>query len=166
MGEVARLRQSEFPYKHSVEALDRIDKLFTRKLARLNAFGHSSDPAIVSQECALALRDVFRYLPLLGFILRSTNVRNAFEVYGPLLRLASAVLEPGVAKGDRRTRLLLSSEWDYSPHVYTEIADLPGFVLIGLPAPESSNPLLVPLAGHELGLGRTGAEGPGRAHVG
>jgi hypothetical protein len=28
---------------------------------------------------------------------------------------------------------------------------LPGFVLIGLPAPESSNGLLVPLAGHELG---------------
>ena len=28
---------------------------------------------------------------------------------------------------------------------------MPGFVLIGLPAQESSNPLLMPLAGHEMG---------------
>ena len=35
--------------------------------------------------------------------------------------------------------------------IYHEILALPGFVLIGLPASESSNPLLVPLCGHELG---------------
>jgi hypothetical protein len=46
---------------------------------------------------------------------------------------------------------VLSSEWDYSPFTYPEIAELPGFVLIGLPASESGNPLLIPLAGHELG---------------
>jgi hypothetical protein len=49
------------------------------------------------------------------------------------------------------TRLILSSEWVYSPYVYYEIPYLPGFALIGLPAPESSNPFLVPLSGHELG---------------
>jgi len=47
--------------------------------------------------------------------------------------------------------LILSSEWEYSPHIYNEIPRLPGFVLIGLPASESDNPLLLPLAGHELG---------------
>jgi hypothetical protein len=31
------------------------------------------------------------------------------------------------------------------------MSDLPNFIFIGLPAPESSNPLLLPLAGHELG---------------
>jgi hypothetical protein len=35
--------------------------------------------------------------------------------------------------------------------VYNPISDLPDFVLLGLPACESGNPLLVPLAGHELG---------------
>ena len=45
----------------------------------------------------------------------------------------------------------MSSEWDYSPFTYVGVPVLPGFVLIGLPAPESANPLLVPLAGHELG---------------
>ena len=68
------------------------------------------------------------------------------------LRLASDVLEPTVTdKTKRRTQLVLSSEWNYSPFVFSEVPELPGFVLIGIPSPESSNPLLVPLAGHELG---------------
>jgi len=45
----------------------------------------------------------------------------------------------------------LSSEWENSPFIYTEISILPAFVLIGLPAQESENPLLLSLAGHELG---------------
>jgi len=35
--------------------------------------------------------------------------------------------------------------------VYLPTAELPKFVLIGVPAFESSNPLLISLAGHELG---------------
>jgi hypothetical protein len=35
--------------------------------------------------------------------------------------------------------------------MYGGVKHLPGFVFIGLPAPESANPFLVPLAGHELG---------------
>lgn len=101
------------------------------------------------QECSLALHALFVYLPLLGFILRSTNIRNAFEVFGPLLRLSRQFLD--LSGSTRPTQLLLSSEWDYSPLSYPEIPALPGFVLIGLPASESSNPLLIPLAGHELG---------------
>lgn len=151
LDEIRALQESEFPYQHSKEALDRLEQLFRRKLRRLEQFNVQSDPDTVKVACALALQSVMDYLPLLGFILRSTNVRNAFEGYGPLLRLACAALEPNVARPNRKTRLLLSSEWDYSPFIYSEISDLPGFVLIGLPAPESDNPLLMPLAGHELG---------------
>jgi hypothetical protein len=151
LDELGRLAESEFPYLHSKLALEQLKKLFQRKLDRLNAFEETSDPAIVKQECAIALRSLFEYLPLAGFVLRSTNVRNAFEVFRPLLRLASEILEPGVPKQDRKTKLVISSEWDYSPFIYREIPDLPYFVLIGLPAPESANPLLIPLAGHELG---------------
>lgn len=149
--EVGKLKQGEFPYQHSKEALEKLNALFSYKLKQLEQYGPQSDPDTVKQECAVALRTLFTYLPLLGFVLRSTNVRNAFEVYGPLLRLADNVLEPGVPQKNRKTRLLLSSEWNYSPFTYTEVIDLSDFVLIGLPAPESANPLLIPLAGHELG---------------
>lgn len=151
LDELSKLAEAEFPYAHSEMALEKMQRLFERKLGRLQSFGEDADPQIVRNECALALHSLFLYLPLAGFILRSTNVRNAFEIFRPLLRLSSQVLEPGMEMKNRRTRLVLSSEWDYSPFIYREIPDLPGFVLIGLPAPESSNPLLIPLAGHELG---------------
>ena len=35
--------------------------------------------------------------------------------------------------------------------MYGSVNNLPGFVFIGLPAPESANPFLIPLGGHELG---------------
>ena len=104
----------------------------------------------MKQACALSLRDLFDYLPLLGFILRSTNVRNTFEVFAPLLDLIRDVLD-GKNPSSRTTRLILSSEWDFSPLMFDQIPNLPNFVFIGLPASESANPLLIPLAGHELG---------------
>ena len=99
---------------------------------------------LVNNVCSISLKKLQTYLPLLGFILRSTNVRNAFEAYPPLLRLARRLLGAD-------TQLILSSEWDFIPVIYHSIRALPKYVLIGFPAPESSNPLLIPLAGHELG---------------
>lgn len=151
LNEIDRLGDSDFPYAHSRAALDELRFYFQQILTQLDALDASSDTGVVKQHCALALRDFFVFLPLLGFVLRSTNVRNAFELFRPLLRLARQVLEPDLPESSRTTRLLLSSEWDYSPLTYTTIPNLPGYVFIGFPAPESGNPLLLPLAGHELG---------------
>jgi hypothetical protein len=142
--EVQRLRGSEFPYPHSEHALSLIEDFFSNYLRQLKKLTPASDPSTIRAACAAELTGLFEYLPLLGFILRSTNPRNAFEVYGPLLRLARDVVHPSV-------KLVISSEWDYSPLTYLGITHLPDYVLIGLPAHESGNPLVLPLAGHELG---------------
>jgi hypothetical protein len=149
--EFAHIAESEFPYQDSEDALNQLRSLFKRKLDRLRQFTEKSHEGIVKRECTLSLGALWEYLPRLGFILRSTNVRNAFELFGPILRLAREVLEPKVPKGKRKTRLLLSSEWEYSLLTFREDPYLPNFVLIGLPAHESANPLLLPLVGHELG---------------
>jgi hypothetical protein len=50
------------------------------------------------------------------------------------------------------TCVVLSSEWEFSPFIYPIALDeLPEFVFIGIPASECHNPLIIPLAGHELG---------------
>lgn len=149
--ELDRSAEGDFPYQDSKLALGHLKALFEEKHKRLEGFDETNAPDVVMQQCRLALRDLFIYLPLVGFILRSTTTRNAFEAFGPFLRLAVDILEPGVSRFDRKTKLLLSSEWDYSPFTYHTVSDLEGFLFIGLPAPESGNPLLVPLAGHELG---------------
>jgi hypothetical protein len=144
LGEIQRLKELDFPYDHSKDALSEIEKQLQRRLIRLNALGPKHNEAVIRVFCQESLVQVDSFLPLLGFIVRSTHVRNSFEVFGPLLRLARQILAADV-------KLIVSSEWHYSPHVYNPISDLPDYVLLGLPASESGNPLLIPIAGHELG---------------
>lgn len=145
LGQIDRLKQIEFPYKSSSDALDVLEKRFKDHQKTLIKLRESSyTPIVVNNSCRISLTDINLYLPILGFIFNSTRVENAFESYAPLLRLSQKILKPS-------TKLILSSEWDNIPFVYPQIAVLPDFVLIGLPAQESENPLLISLAGHELG---------------
>ena len=125
--------------------------VWTRGSVLLESLSDDDDPNAVKTACNESLKQLFRILPLLGFIVRSTSVRNSFEVFWPLLRLARQVLQTDA-------KLILSSEWLYSPF-YRPSADLSDYVLLGFPASESSNPLLVPLAGHELGHTNGGSDG-------
>ncbi len=149
--EINRLQQSEFPYQHSLDALDLLEIKFKHDQSILEKTSPGAPSDVIKAICSVTLFDLFVFVPILGFILRSTNVRNGFEAYGPLLRLTRSILGNG-------TKLIVSSEWEFSPFVYRRMAQLEDFVLIGLPAPESANPLLIPLAGHELGHSVWGAE--------
>ena len=142
--EMRRLKDSDFPHPHSREALDLISQVIESRKVALDGLSAGNTPDVIRNACAEAFVQILGYHPLLGFILRSTNIRNSFEVYRPILTLSRLIL-------GNDTKLILSSEWEYSPFVYNPIADLPNFVLMGLPASESGNPLLTPLAGHELG---------------
>jgi hypothetical protein len=151
--EAEKLRQIEFPYPDPKDALNDLIKLVKEKKKRhIDSLSEHSDNRIVIDSCSRILSELGNYLPLLGFILRSTNIRNSFELYGPLQRLARKILQLRDAREFKSARLILSSEWDYSPFIlmgyYNE---LPDYMLIGLPACESSNPLLLPLSGHEIG---------------
>ncbi len=82
---------------------------------------------------------------ILGIIVRSSSTRNAFEFYNPFLTICKKAL-------DENCKLILSSEWDYTPFTFPQnLEELPNFVIIGLPASESDNTLVFPVAGHELG---------------
>lgn len=142
--EIQRLKHYEFPYPHIREALIALEELFRQRRTKLDAISPKSTPEVAKTACQQSLAYLFRFTPYLGFIVRATNIRNAFELYPPLMRLARKALGP-------QTKLLLSSEWDYSPFIYLPQKELPNFVVIGVPSFESSNSLLIPLAGHELG---------------
>ncbi len=153
--EIERLKHSEFPDDHSRQAICLLENLFRERSRVLSRITDTTDPEVANNECSVSLELLFVFVPIMGFVLRSTNVRNAFEAYSPLLRLAKSLM--GVD-----TKLVVSSEWEFSPITYVSGTTLPGFVLIGLPATESSNPLIVPLAGHELGHSVWEVEGVGQ----
>lgn len=123
--EIDRLKQSEFPYDHPYEALELLAERFKRHQSILEKLSPTATADLINNACSASLNDLYLYVPILGFILRSTNVRNAFEAYAPLLRLARSIIGAD-------TRLIVSSEWEFSPFVYRTIGGLKGFVLIGL----------------------------------
>lgn len=138
------LAASSFPHDDGRAALGAI------RQHCLDLRGHLDLPAgiredVVDQLCLDLLDKVNDYTALLGFILRSTNVRNPFELHYIVKKLIRSAIGEDVS-------LLISSEWSYVPFTYPmSIDQLPSFILIGTPAPESGNPLLIPLAGHEVG---------------
>lgn len=83
-------------------------------------------------------------LTALGFVVRACDPNGAVELHGPLRSLTrKAIPEVG---------LIISSEWDFSPFTMLYPNDFGNkFVLVGLPVSEVTNPLIAPLAGHELG---------------
>jgi len=115
------LQCSEFPYDHSQQALERVLAHFRLLAETMESLGDNGSTEVVQQQCAIATRDIHVSLPLLGFILRSTNARNAFEFHRPFLRLAQDVLRPHADGGHVDTCLVMSSEWDFVPYIYHDI---------------------------------------------
>ncbi len=139
------LQSDETPNRDTDFALSQIRVVFDKLQEQAGPVERSADADLMSAFAADVTKAIAIHLPLLGFIRRSSNVRNAFEFYGPILLLARQLL-------GEETRFMHSSEWDYSPFTYPTLYEhLEDFVLIGLPASESSNALILPLCGHELG---------------
>src|SRR6266436_8682470 len=139
------LLDGDFPLSSGRRALEKLRESFASLEAKLTRAHRLKDEDSISQLADHVNVKIYQVLPVLGFILRSTNIRNAFEILDPLQSLALSTLQG-------RPHLLLSSEWDFVPFAYPQsLDDLRNFVLIGLPASEAASALLVPLAGHELG---------------
>ena len=140
-----KIAESGFPHDDGKTALADIRAVFVGLTQKQKGIPEGADPLITDQFFR-EVRDLVEiYTRVLGIILRSTNLRNNFEVYFPLKNLAKQFLGNGV-------RLLISSEWDFIPFTYPmNIEDVPNLILVGSPATEAQNLLVTPLAGHEIG---------------
>jgi len=141
---VRDVASTTFPYPEAEAALRVIEDKVQERLDSLTRLSGSSSRETVVESCRTAVQIIPIYLPIVGFCLRSKNINNPLEAYWPLLRLSRQLAGEGC-------QLILSSEWQFSPYTYLQVPYLTDYVLIGLPASESSNALLLPLAGHELG---------------
>lgn len=143
--ELDHLKHSDFPNDFALNVIQHLEDIFAKDRVNIAAIGSSDDYDAKKAVCLHANVHLSHYHPFLGILLRSTNVRNSFEVFDPLLRLAQALLWPDV-------KVILSSEWEYSPFtVPSAFKGLSDVIFVGLPAAESKNLLVLPLAGHELG---------------
>jgi hypothetical protein len=135
----------EWPYDDPRDAILIVLDDIKQVLTSLNELDIDASEEIIRRKCRVAHDTIADTIAFLGFVLRSTNLRNAFEIYTPLRMLGKQIL------GDH-IKFVISSEWNYVPFVYPiPKKALSEFVFVGLPATESENALLVPIAGHELG---------------
>jgi hypothetical protein len=130
----------------TVAALDGLRARLQEHRSKLEDFANTPPAAdALSVYCDAVLDDLFKLLPHVGFLHRSRNASNPFEIHGPLKRLARQFIGEDV-------RLIISNEWEFSPYTHPSMLGIEGFVLLGLPASEAAdNVLLVPIAGHEFG---------------
>jgi hypothetical protein len=143
---VQSLAEDDFPHTDSEDTLRFVESQFLEireTLEHLDPGLH--DQHTIRANCRSALDAVFEYLPVLGFVARSTDVVGALELHRPLHRIVKRAVGSDA-------HLLLTSDWEYSPYTYLHHRLIQeGFVLVGLPASEAGNGLIVPLAGHEIG---------------
>ena len=137
------LLTADYPYPQAPGAIREIHNQLQDRLDVIQRLDPNRQ-TLVKAACLEALHKIHVFFPVLGFLYRSKNLANPFEAILPLQRLAQKLMGTD-------SELVLSSEWDYSPFTYLQIPQLPRLVLIGFPASEASNALLLPLAGHELG---------------
>lgn len=138
------LAASSFPHEDGKKVLAAIRSHCRQIRTDLDLPSTTRDD-VIDQLCQRLLDDVAMYTELLGFILRSTNVRNPFELHFVVRKLVTQAVGEDI-------NLLISSEWNYNPFTYPMSVDqLADTILIGTPAPEANNPHLIPLAGHEVG---------------
>jgi hypothetical protein len=140
---LSEFKATRFPHTDSSVAVDLLASILA---LTFNQFSSSVSSALSHQtemETSALIDDI---LGLLGIISNSANVRNSFEIHGPVLDLAKRLLS------DIDAHLIISFEWNYMPFTYPQNhPSLPSFVIIGLPASEASNALVLPVIGHELG---------------
>jgi hypothetical protein len=130
------LLAGDWPYRDSEVALKRIRKLLHDKLDDLIKLDEGANTEVIKSHCKEARSSISQYMGFIGFILRSSNVRNAFEIYEPLCRLRKELLGGGL-------RIVIGSEWNYTPFIYPTPAELlADYIFVGLPASEGQNALV------------------------
>src|SRR6266849_4808476 len=87
------LLDGDFPLEAGKLALEKLQAVFSGFDKRLDLAEALGDAANLSQVTQNLNVKIYQALPILGFILRSTNVRNAFEMLEPLHAIAQAALQ-------------------------------------------------------------------------
>jgi hypothetical protein len=142
---------STHPFKKTDAILDHFRLITLDYISKIAATDETSQSTLLRLN-GTANSWIEELLPDLGFIIRSTNERNPFDILAGFNALTRRILTAD-------SELLLSSEWDHIPFTYP-INPLAGrkssdprnhFIYVALPPNEIANFLSMPLAAHEIG---------------
>ena len=143
--QLANISRSEFLPASTSKALEAVGGEISRLETILDEVSAYREQIYLVQHATLVNQKIYALTNYLGVLLRSTNLRNAFEAHFAFEEMSRKF----IGEDDK---LIISSEWDSTPfYIPNPPAVLDGYVFIGMPAFASRNALLLPLAAHELG---------------
>jgi hypothetical protein len=143
--QLTNISRSEFLPVSTNNALKAVGSEILRLEEILREVSGYSEQIYLVQHATLVNQKIYSLTNYLGVLLRSTNLRNAFEAHFAFEEMSRKF----IGEDDK---LIISSEWDSTPfYIPSPPAVLDGYVFIGMPAFASRNALLLPLAAHELG---------------
>jgi hypothetical protein len=76
--QIDTLLLSDFPYDSTKTALEKFKDHFLGQIDRVKRAAGGNNRILLVQACMTANNRILENLPYLGFLLRSTNVRNTF----------------------------------------------------------------------------------------
>jgi hypothetical protein len=89
---VERLIDGDYPHPDSKEALIRIRSVYQDDRELLISIDASAAQDTILEYCRRANINLVRFKAFLGLLLRSSNIRNAFELYFPIKILSLELL--------------------------------------------------------------------------
>ena len=133
LDQIHAIESVDFPHEDPERALGTLRSALRVRLNELDSVVRDGDLNGIQSTCKDINYKIVEVHPILGFLLRATNIRNPFEIFRPIRDLARKLL-------DHTPGMVLSSEWEFSPFTFPVISeDLKDFVFIGLPASEAGN---------------------------
>lgn len=148
LGVLSSSASRDFLQPGVVELIRRIrEEATAQRDALLKAANETLPPLRDALETARTVDDnIASYLEILGVLQNSSEAENPFEAYQPIATIVSKLTDSPAQQ------LILSYGWNYIPNAkQSQLKWMEGFTFIGLPASEVQNPLILPLAGHEIG---------------
>jgi hypothetical protein len=85
IAQIDQLLLSDIPHSSTADALGLFREFFLKSDELVDRAQTNGEPSLLLNACMTANERVAIYLPFLGFLLRSTNVRNSFESFDILV---------------------------------------------------------------------------------
>jgi hypothetical protein len=96
IGAIERLRAGDYPHNDSKDALKQILIVYENDRMLLRKIDTAAQLDTVLEFCRRINIRIVRLKTFLGLLIRSSNLRNAFEMYFPIKTLATELLEKDV----------------------------------------------------------------------
>lgn len=148
---VTSMQSQQFPQEATSSLLSSYTDILNNLETDISNLAISASLADISQTSRVIVAKISQIVQALGILQRSSSLRISYELATSVRRLCLKILSSDPKINGGSLKVLCASEWSYSPLYYKKLDLQEDMILLGLPACESDNALMLPIMAHEVG---------------